>query len=80
MDEGLAELLYKALASKLGIVIRTTTPELLRTQLYSTRKELKHPQLEVRSIKPSHTLPNSELWIVRKTLNQTESPDGPQEP
>ena len=77
MDEGLAELLYKALASKLGIVIRTTTPELLRAKLYATRKELMDPRLEVLSIKPSYTHPESEIWVVRKTLNPTEFPDGP---
>lgn len=75
MDEGLTELLYKALSSRLGIAVRTSDPELLRQKLYSTRKSLMDPALEELSIKPSHALPQSELWIVRKTLNSSEPSD-----
>jgi len=58
------ELLYRALESRLGIVVSTSDPERLRAWLYSARKA--NPQFEDFSFKPSPVLPNSELWIVRK--------------
>lgn len=64
MLEGLIELLYRALEAPLGIVVRTSDPERARQRFYAARKH--NPEFEALSIKPSHTNPGTELWLVRK--------------
>lgn len=76
MHEGLAELLYRAIGSQIGIVVRTSNPDLCRQKLYATRKALADPALEVLSVKPSHSAPASEVWILRKSLNSQEPSNG----
>lgn len=70
MSEGFTELLYKALDSRIGIVVRTSNPDLCRQKLYAARAKACDPVLEELSIKPSHSSPRTELWIIRKTLKE----------
>lgn len=72
MLEGLIELLYRALEAPLGIVVRTSDTERTRQRFYAARKH--SPLFEELSIKPSHTNPREELWLVRKSPNQQERP------
>lgn len=67
MASGALEFLYRALEARLGIVVRTSDPERLRTKLYAERRLAANPDFEVLSITPSRTSPNEELWIVRKS-------------
>lgn len=70
MLEGLIELLYRALEAPLGIVVRTSDPERTRARFYAARKH--SPAFEAVSIKPSHTNPSEELWLVRKNPDLEE--------
>jgi hypothetical protein len=74
MNSGAVELLYRALEARVGIAIRTSDPTRMRARLYEARKT--NPDFEALSIKPSHSLPQSELWIVRKTPLSKDSFDG----
>ena len=64
MLEGFIELLYRALEAPLGIVVRTSDPERARQRFYAARKT--NPAFDELSIKPSHTSPGTEIWVVRK--------------
>lgn len=57
-------LLYEALGSATGIVLRTNDAGRLRQKLYALRVQAKDPDLDVLSIVQSPTAPN-ELWIGR---------------
>lgn len=59
------ELWYDALASDLGIVIKTNDPEALRQQLYKSRREAGDPNLDNLSVRISPTMPREEVWIVK---------------
>lgn len=59
------EFLYRALSASVGIVIRTNNPTLARSRLYAAKKT--DPAFSELSIKPSHSSPATELWVVRKT-------------
>jgi len=61
----LLELWYDALASDLGIVIKTNDPEALRQQLYKSRREAGDPNLDNLSVRISPTMPREEVWIVK---------------
>lgn len=60
------ELLYEALDTPLGIVVRTSDPERLRSALYAARREAMNPEFSALTIQPSKVDPRSELWIVRR--------------
>lgn len=64
------ELLYEALNSKFGIVVRTNDVERLRQQLYNVRKQ--DPDLAILSFLVSRTAPNSELWILKNESKDSE--------
>lgn len=66
------ELLYQAIAAKLGVVVETDAVELLRQKLYAARTASLDPALDNLSFIISPTNPQSELWIVKKV------PDAPQ--
>lgn len=66
MSQGLdANLLYEALGSPLGVVVRCSDTERARQKLYALRKECNDPDLDILSFVQSPTSP-LELWIVRK--------------
>lgn len=58
------ELLFDALHSKAGIVVKTDDVERCRQKLYALRKQ--HPELSEISLVPSPTNPKEELWLVKK--------------
>ena len=60
------ELLYKALTSPYGIVVRTSDVKRLQAKLYAERKAAQDPALDGLSFTPSRTNPAEELWIVVK--------------
>lgn len=62
------ELLYRALGSELGVVIRTDSPQHTTQKLYTVRRSAGDPNLSRLSITPSRTSPATELWIVRKDV------------
>lgn len=66
----LVELLYRALEAKIGIVITTSDPHRCRTKLYQARAEACNPDFEQLSIRPSHSNPTSELWVLRKAVSK----------
>lgn len=65
--EVLIEFLYRALDSKLGIVLRTSDVERTRARLYAVRRETCNPAFDELVICPSRTLPDTHLWLVRKS-------------
>ena len=67
MSESPVEFLYRALDSKLGIVVKTSNPEQTRQRLYAARRAAQNPDFAKLSICPSRANPSSELWIVRKS-------------
>lgn len=64
------ELLYQALHSAHGIVVRTDDVQFLRQKLYAERRKAADPALAVLSFAPSPVNPEGELWIIKR-----ESPD-----
>lgn len=63
MDIPLSDLLYQALHSDKGLVVKTNSPERLRAKLYVERK--KDDALACLSISISRTNPEEELYIVK---------------
>lgn len=59
----LIDLLYQAINSAHGIIVRTSDPERLRAKLYIERK--KDPSLKCLSFSISRTHPDQELIIVK---------------
>jgi len=76
MDSGTVELLYRALEARVGIVIRTNDPTRLRARLYEARKT--DPAFSELSVKPSHALPQSELWVLHKSPKTEDSANASQ--
>lgn len=65
------EIWYAALSSRRGIIIRTDDPTFARQKLYAIRKGLNDPDLDNISILTSPERPDTELWIVKKTPDET---------
>jgi hypothetical protein len=59
------EYLYRALESRIGIIIRTNDPIRLRAKLYTARKT--NPAFSDLYIKPSNSLPDEHLWVGHKS-------------
>lgn len=71
------ELLYRALDSSIGIVVKTSNVERARQRFYAARKASLNPAFEDITICPSRTLPDTHLWLVRKSPSANgASPDG----
>lgn len=64
MQLPLIEILYAALNSEIGVVVRTTQPDRLRQKLYAEKR--KDEALKNISINASRTDPENELWIIKK--------------
>jgi hypothetical protein len=60
------ELLYRALDSSIGIVVRTSDPERARARFYEARRTAQNPAFDDLTICPSRSLPDTHLWLVRK--------------
>lgn len=65
------ELLYKALTTPHGIVVRTSNPDLLRQRLYKERKLAGDPALNSLILAESRGDPKTELWIVKNPKETT---------
>jgi hypothetical protein len=63
MQLELAELLYRALGSELGVVVETNDPERLRQRLYALRKEIPEGSQLAFLISP---LNPQDLWIIKQ--------------
>lgn len=59
------DLWHRALASPLGIVVKTNNPERAKLDLYAARKEANVAEFHDFSVVNSPTSP-TEIWIVRK--------------
>ena len=68
------ELWYAALGSPFGIIVQTSDPEKAKQRLYHLRKEAGDQDLYELSIVTSPTAPTSELWIVKRKSDETQSP------
>jgi len=66
-SESFIELMYRALDSQLGIVVQTSDVERARAKFYSARRESLNPAFDDLVICPSRTLPDTHLWLVRKS-------------
>lgn len=64
MQDPLIDILYTALRSPRGIIVRTSDPNKLRQRLYKERKT--DPDLEVLSFNTSPFDAEGELWIIKK--------------
>lgn len=62
--------LYEALGTPLGIVVQTSDPEKLRQRLYRLRDGSDDPMLKELSIVISPTMPQSQIWIVKRKTNE----------
>jgi hypothetical protein len=70
----LIEILYRALAAPLGIVVETDDADFLRQKLYAARRAL--PEVEELghlSFVPSPTNPQ-QLWIVNRNATRGDTP------
>lgn len=68
------ELWYAALGSPSGVIVSVSDPEKAKMKLYDLRKEANDPDLYLLSIVTSPTAPATELWIVKRKANETQSP------
>lgn len=66
----LLTLLYDALASEYGIIIRSDNPLKLRERLYPMRKT--DPSFADLSFALSPSTPETDLWIIRRVKNEKE--------
>jgi len=64
------EFLYDALASELGIVLRSNDPVKLRERLYPLRKS--EPEFTNLSFVLSPTNPETDLWIIRRVRHEKD--------
>lgn len=64
----LLTLMYDALASEFGIILRSDNPTKLRERLYPMRK--KDPSFEELSFVLSPTNPETDLWIIRRVRHE----------
>lgn len=68
----LLEYMYDALMQPLGIVMETSSPERLRQKLYNLRKQ-HEPTFDNLSFVISPTAPDSQLWIIKKVPDASDS-------
>jgi hypothetical protein len=73
---------YEALASELGVVIKTGDPQGTKMKLYAIRKELNDPDLDQISVMQSPDDPGGELWLVKRNGHATQRgiPPGESDP
>lgn len=73
----LLSLFYQALASKYGIALAVSDISQAKAKLYKARAESGDSDLSQISIHQSPSLPESELWLVKRpqkvVLNQEEA-------
>lgn len=62
----LIKMWYDALATKVGIRIKTPDPGQLKAALYKARAKLGDPALKELTIYVSRSNPQEEIWIVQK--------------
>lgn len=66
------ELLYEALNSEFGIIVKTSDPVALKQKLYAARRESGDEALLSLTFATSRTSPDTEIWIVRKPNAKSE--------
>jgi hypothetical protein len=59
------DVLYQALGSPLGLVIRVSNFALAQQRLYKARRDASDPDLACLQLRRSPLVPDSELWIVK---------------
>lgn len=69
----LTSLLYQALGSRFGIVLRTDNLPVLRARLYKARAETLDEDLSCLQFRPDPSAPDTRLWII-KGEKKNESP------
>lgn len=67
------ELLYRAMASPLGLVIAVSDFSLAQQRLYKARRDLSDPDLAKLQFRRSPLKPEAELWIVKEGRVELES-------
>ena len=70
----LAELLYEALTTPLGLIVQSEDAATLRTRLYAERTSLADPALDRLGFTLSPTEPATQLWIVLKPETAANAP------
>jgi hypothetical protein len=65
--EGVVEILYKAAASRHGIVLKVSDYSLALSRLRSAKKEAADAFLDCLSFHRSPYMPEEEIWIVKKS-------------
>lgn len=63
---------YQALDAEFGIVLETNMRDVAKGKLYAARKEADDPELAGLSIVVSPTSPESQLWIVKRKVDDNE--------
>lgn len=71
MAEASLNTLYEALGTSLGIVVQTSDPEKYRQRLYRLRDTCDDPMLKELSFVISPTMPQSQVWIVKRKSDET---------
>lgn len=71
----LLDLLYQALNSRLGLVVETNNPVLLKGKLYNLMRQ--DPALSCLSLLTSRTHPDTQIIILRKPDEAAETYDEP---
>jgi len=72
-DLELASLLYQALQSPCGIVVRTNNFQLARQKFYATRREIQDSSLAELQFRQGPLDP-AELWISKTSGRKTATP------
>lgn len=71
------EVLYRAMASPLGIVVAVSDFQLCSQRLYAARRKALDTSLECLQIKRSPYSPESEIWVVKTSPKGAKSKDAP---
>lgn len=74
------ELLYRALAERWGVVVKTSDAPLLKQRLYAARRKLNDPDLAALSFATSPTNPDAEVWIVHNASQEQRPPQEGSDP
>lgn len=70
-----AEILSQALATEIGLVVRTNDTERAKLAFYKFRKELGETEFRRIQIKFSPTNPDEELWLTTATEPDEPKPE-----
>lgn len=63
------EILYQALAAKIGVVVNTNDATRAKQKLYAARRKAEDPSLDELEIRVSPFKPETQLFVLRKDRN-----------